>query len=359
MQEWIIYFNKQFRCVENTTHARRAGEVEKKRECMELPDILKSAIEKQIEGLKHVQLAQDAQALSLRYRTESGSGKRLLTHDNEAAAYSVVRMPATYGAVFTALKHSINLIDTSPTSLLDVGAGTGAASWAAVSLIDLKSAVCLEREEAMCRIGQKLMSGAPAPLDDAKWIRQDLLTEDINEKADLVIVSYVLNEMTDDERANVIFKLWNSTNMYLLIVEPGTPAGFSQMIKTRSILLKKGAHIVAPCPHETDCGIAHGDWCHFSCRVPRSRLHRQLKDGDVPYEDEKFTYLFLSKNVARQANARILRHPYIGKGQVTLDVCSHDGISKIKLHKKDGDLYKTARKSKWGDAIHFAVLPRC
>jgi len=319
---------------------------------MELPDILKAAIEKQIEGLKHIQLAQDAQALSLRYRTESGSGKRLLTHDNEAAAYSVVRMPATFGAVFTALKYSIDLIDRSPESLLDVGAGTGAASWAAASLVDLKSIVCLEREEAMCRMGQKLMSEAPAPLSDAKWVRKDLLTDDFAEKADLVTASYVLNEMADSERTNALLKLWNAANMYLLLVEPGTPAAFSQMEKARSLLLQNGAQIVAPCPHEADCGIKQGDWCHFSCRVQRSRLHRQLKDGDVPYEDEKFTYLFLSKikSESRQASARILRHPDIGKGQITLDVCGKNGISQIKLRKRDGDLYKSARKAKWGDS---------
>lgn len=318
---------------------------------MELPNILKIAIEKQTEGLKHTQLVQDAQALSLRYRTESGSGKRLLTCVNEAIAYSVVRMPATYGAVFTALKYSINLVDSIPMSLLDVGAGTGAASWAAASLLDFKSIVCLEREESMCQIGQKLMSEASPPLYDAKWVRKDMLTDNFSEKADLVIASYVLNEMVDEERINVLSKLWNATNMMLLLVEPGTPVGYTQMLKARNILLKQGAHIVAPCPHEMDCKIKQGEWCHFACRVPRSRLHRQLKDGDVPYEDEKFAYLLISRSENRRADARILRHPYIGKGQITLETCSKDGVNQIKVCKKDSALFKHTRKLKWGDEL--------
>ena len=318
---------------------------------MELPNILKNAIEKQIEGLKHEQLLQDAQALSLRYRTNSGSGKRLLTRDNEAIAYSVVRMPATYGAVSTALKYSINLVENIPMSLLDVGSGTGAASWAAASLLELKSIACLEREESMIQIGQKLMSEAPPPLCDATWIRKDLVTNKLTEKADLVIASYVLNEMVDEERINVLSNMWNATNMMLLLIEPGTPVGYSQMLKARSFLLEQGAHIVAPCPHERECKIKQGDWCHFTCRVSRSRLHRQLKNGDVPYEDEKFVYLFASRCESKRVYARILRHPYKEKGQITLDICSQNGISQIKVRKKDSNLFKQARKAKWGDEI--------
>lgn len=59
---------------------------------MELPIKFKLAIKKQTVGIKHTQLMEDAQRLSKKYRTESGHGKRLLTCNNEAVAYSVVRM---------------------------------------------------------------------------------------------------------------------------------------------------------------------------------------------------------------------------------------------------------------------------
>jgi ribosomal protein RSM22 (predicted rRNA methylase) len=318
---------------------------------MELPIELRLAVENQIVGIKHAQLLQDSQTLSKKYRTESGHGKRLLTGNNEAIAYSVVRMPATYGAVYSALEYTLNLVDCNIDTLLDVGAGTGAASWAVDTLVNLQSVVCLERESAMQQIGHKMMQEGSQVLKEAKWIEYDFTKDNITEKADLVIASYVLNELNDDERIKAVDKLWNAANKIALIVEPGTPAGYSHLKKVREHLLMKGAHIVAPCPHEDNCQLEQEDWCHFTCRIQRSKLHKQLKEGEVPYEDEKFTYLAVAREQYRNADARIMRHPIIGKGRVTLDICSIDGIRKVNVFKKDGDLYKQARKSQCGDEI--------
>ena len=71
---------------------------------MELPIALKAEIEARCAGYKQAVLAEAAQALSERYRNESGQGKRLLTKDIETLAYAAVRMPATYGAVIDRLR---------------------------------------------------------------------------------------------------------------------------------------------------------------------------------------------------------------------------------------------------------------
>ncbi|OPJ64452.1 small ribosomal subunit Rsm22 family protein [Clostridium oryzae] len=318
---------------------------------MDLPFELKLAIENQIVGMKHTQLLQDAQTLSKKYRTESGHGKRLLTCSNEAATYSVVRMPATYGAVYSALKYTLALADCNIESLLDVGAGTGAASWAADSLLKLKRITCLEREHAMSQIGEKMMQEGSEVLKKAKWTEYDLSMDNISEKADLVIASYVLNELDDNERIKAAEKLWNAANKIILIVEPGTPIGYSHLKKIRDYLLAKGAHMVAPCPHEDTCKLEQDDWCHFTCRIQRSRLHRLLKEGEVPYEDEKFAYLAIAREQYKNAVARVLRHPIVGKGRVLLDICSTSGIRKVNVFKKDGELYKQARKVQCGDEI--------
>ena len=67
------------------------------------------------------------------------------------------------------------------------------------------------------------------------------------------------------------------------------------MLAERDILLREGAFLLAPCPHSGPCPLQSPDRCHFSCRVSRSRLHRMLKGGEAPYEDEKFTYLIFSR----------------------------------------------------------------
>lgn len=318
---------------------------------MELPQQLRLAVERHIQGMDQAKLKRDLRSLSERYRTGGGRGRRLLTEDAEAASYAIARMPATYGAVATALRHALERTPDRPATLLDCGAGTGAASWAACALLDLRAVTCLEREPAMIRLGRSLAAEAPPPLRQAAWIRRDLARDEIPERAELVIASYVLNEMSGAERAAAVGKLWNAAERMLLIVEPGTPAAWRGLMAIRDQLLRLGARLAAPCPHESACLMEADDWCHFRCRVPRSRLHKRLKDGDVPYEDEKFSYLAVTREPVGRAEARIVRHPWTGKGRITVELCTPDGLRRVDVRKKDGEIYKRARKAEWGDAF--------
>ncbi len=60
-------------------------------------------------------------------------------------------------------------------------------------------------------------------LKKSEWLKRDLVEEKLKEEADLVIVSYVLNEMKKEERIKVLEKIWNATKDVLIIIEPGTP----------------------------------------------------------------------------------------------------------------------------------------
>jgi ribosomal protein RSM22 (predicted rRNA methylase) len=138
----------------------------------------------------------------------------------------------------------------------------------------------------------------------------------------------------------------------LLIVEPGTPAGWRRVIAARRQLIDVGAHVLAPCPHEAPCPLVPPDWCHFSRRVARSRLHRLAKDADVPWEDEKFIYLAASRQPAPKRSARVVAPPKAGSGKVVLKLCEPDGrAGEHLLSKRDGDLFKAARRADWGDAL--------
>jgi ribosomal protein RSM22 (predicted rRNA methylase) len=319
---------------------------------MNIPYGLAEAIERHTEGISRSQLSRDAEKISRRYREAVGTGETIVSTPGEVLAYSVARMPATYGAVLSALKYSLDTISSVPKTLLDVGAGTGAASWAACSLLELNDITCFEREENMCRLGANLMSDASGQLSRARWICGDIRKDRLPGKADLVIASYVHNELTEKERAESFIKLWESTEMLLLIVEPGTPAGYSVVMQARNMLLGKGANIAAPCPHGHVCPLEISDpyGCHFSCRIPRSRLHREIKGGEAPYEDEKFIYLAVSRTPAKPAPARVLRHPYVEKGKVTVELCTSNGLERTIIRKGD-DSYRQAAKAKWGDAF--------
>ena len=286
------------------------------------------ALLEQTAGLK-----QAAADISLRYRT--GRDKSLKTA-TEAAAYAATRMPATFGAVGRALELTLEHLETPPETLLDVGAGTGAATLAAQQLLDLKSAVCLEPAAVMRELGQKLVK--------ADWRAFDVITDDLPESADLVIASYMINEVVDPIFA--ARKLWNASNGVLLIVESALPESVALLQKIRTDLTEQGAFVAAPCPHDKPCA----EWCHFACRIERSRLHKQLKGGDAPFEDEKFSFVALTKVPVSRCSTRVLRHPQIGTNKVGLTLCTPDGIVEKTIFKADKTLYKAARKAKTGDA---------
>lgn len=318
---------------------------------MELPYALKAAIEEKCAAHPTGDLLAAARNISERYRNESGHGKRLLTQDVEALSYAVVRMPATFGAVSGALGSTLACFEEPVSTVLDVGAGTGAATWALREMLEGNvSFTCLEREEAMIRLGSALMAEDEV-LSEVHWIRHDLAATPVTQRADLVIASYALNELSEEKRAEVLHSLWECAEKLLVIVEPGTPVGFAQLRAAREKLIGWGGYVAAPCVHQEKCPLPEEDWCQFTARVARSRLHKLLKGGDVPYEDEKFSYLAVAKDGARPAECRILRHPQKESGRIALRLCTAEGIQDKAVTKKQGELFKRARKADSGDAF--------
>lgn len=320
---------------------------------MELPISLREKINKKAEGKKQSELLEISKEISDRYINKSGQGKRLVTKDDEALVYSIARMPATYGAVATSLKWSLEKFYEDIDSLLDVGAGTGAASWAvSESLNNNLQITCLEREEAMMNLGKEYMQDEKDSLSNAIWLKQDVANAEIVQKADLVVSSYMLNEFSDEARISAVKKLWDATNKLLLIIEPGTPEAFKKMKLVREYLIECGGKMIAPCVHNQKCELPENDWCQFTCRISRTRLHKILKGGDSPFEDEKFFYLAVQKNFDecnRNEGARILRHPKIESGKITLKLCDKNGIYEKMVTKKEKEVFKTARKIASGD----------
>lgn len=318
---------------------------------MELPVLLKNEIDQLSVGYKQAQLLEVSQILTERYTKESGKGNRLVTKDIESIAYSIVRMPATYGAVSSAISYSLEFFHEEISSVLDIGAGTGAATWAVASQLEHDIVfTCVEREDSMITLGKRLSKSHPV-ISKANWIKSDITNLKMPCSADLVIASYALNELDEATRKNVLKELWKATRKLLIIVEPGTPVAAQQICVARQLLIENGGYVVAPCPHNNKCAIADNDWCHFTCRIPRSKLHKLLKGGDAPFEDEKFSFVAIAKEPHDNANARILRHPLKEAGKITLQLCTPNGIDKKIVTKKQGDLFKKARKSSGGEAL--------
>lgn len=319
------------------------------RKCMEIPEELKIAIQEQSEGLHVKNVVENSQIISERYRKNDGKGKNLLNKKEEAISYMISRMPATYCAIYTAIQKTMENYEGKLNTSIDIGAGTGSATWALNEIINLEQNTCLEREDVMLELGKQLMTNSSIK---ATWKKFDILKDELQENADIVITSYMINELPENERKQVIEKIWNITNKVLIIIEPGTPNGFKNILTARNLLIEKGANILAPCVHKGKCEIKEDDWCGFSARVARSGLHRLAKKGELSYEDEKFSYIAFSKDDTNIKGERILRHPQIGKGFIKIKTCSQKGIEEKVITKKQGEIYKKLKKQNAGDLIN-------
>lgn len=320
---------------------------------MELPGPLRQGVERLLEKVPLPVLKQAARTLSDRYRAELRDGRLHMAEEMAVKAYLATRLPATYAAVRASLDAvSDARPNYAPKTLLDVGAGPGTVLWATADLWpELEDAVLIEASAAVRRVGEALATDAMTAR--IAWLAGDV-TIDLGdlEPADLVTLAYVLDEIAPASLPKLIDRFWQLTADTLLIVEPGTPAGWQRILAVRRQLIEAGAHVLAPCPHQAPCPLAVPDWCHFSRRVARSRLHRLAKDADVPWEDEKFIYVAASRQPAPSRSARVIAPPKSGSGKVLLKLCEKDGGAGEKLFtKRDGDAFRLARRLDWGDTI--------
>ena len=271
------------------------------------------------------------------------------------AAYLGARLPATYAAVSATLRMVPAELGDSIRSLLDLGAGPGTATWAA-------HAHCGHLTEAMQADRSRPLLDVAARLAASAGIDRDItLTQQVADvaapakwpAADLVIAAYALSELSAAGRAALARSAWAASSQLCVFVEPGTPDGFSRVLDVRTLLLANGAHMVAPCPHAGQCPMVARphDWCHFAVRLPRTRLHRQIKGGSLGYEDEKFSCLVVARAPSSPAaRARILRHPRMSKGRIDLLLCTRDGARDATVTRRDV-AWRAARKADWGDSF--------
>lgn len=212
-----------------------------------------------------------------------------------------------------------------------------------------RAVTVLDWAEPALAVGREIAAANPE-LKAAEWQRSRIGAALTIESTDLVTISYVLGELTETDRAAVVDAA-AASGQAVVVVEPGTPDGYARVIAARDRLIDAGFHIAAPCPHSATCPIVPGqDWCHFSARVSRSSLHRQVKGGSLPYEDEKFSYVAAARFPTTPAPARVVRRPQIRKGQVLLDLCdTEERLRRETVTKRHGPLYRAARDVDWGD----------
>jgi ribosomal protein RSM22 (predicted rRNA methylase) len=303
---------------------------------VQLPDGVKRMIEERAEAAGFRAVKQAAAAMSADYR-ESRTARQ--PDPARTAAYLATRMPATFAAAHAVLRElRERLGGHSISSVLDIGAGAGAASLAARECFpEARTITMVERDAA-------LAAAAGQWLPEAARVLEDVTRLKTLPPHDLVIAAYSLGEIAEPLAA----RLWQAARVALVAIEPGTPRGYALILKVREELLEAGASMAAPCPAATPCPLAAPDWCHFAARVERSSMHRRIKDAELGYEDEKYAYIAVTREPVDLPASRIIRRPSQRPGLIMLETCAPAGVRTVRVPRRDREAFRAARQTRWG-----------
>jgi ribosomal protein RSM22 (predicted rRNA methylase) len=345
-----------------------------------LPEELRAAIERALSAIPAARWARAAQELSARYREPRQGGEgRLASTQADALGYAALVLPATYAQLRGAIAATAARIPGwAPESLLDLGSGPGTALWAASDQWPTLSRLAAwEREPAFISLGRGLaMSSGSAALRGARWEQLDLTGEEVSdspgrrgrsegerrhlpagrkanpeERFDLVVLGHVLNELSPEQRERVLAAAWERTAGLLLIVEPGTPAGFAVVRAARDELLGRQARTIAPCAHDAPCPL-EGDWCHFPQRIWRPDFQRKARGAPSAWEESKYAYAAMARfEQERPIWGRVIREPTSNKAYAEALISAREGVVRHRALKRHRDAYRRAQGLEWGEAL--------
>ncbi|MFZ4772917.1 MAG: small ribosomal subunit Rsm22 family protein [Chlamydiia bacterium] len=279
------------------------------------------------------------QAINQRYREEKA--KLGFQNGEELEAYFLYRTPATQAVLKKVLAH---LEGERYKTALELGSGPG-SSYPVLKDLFCEKIVYIEKE-----------TGFHREYPGVTWIFRDFLENFDYPESDLVLFSYSLGELNSTEQFLALEKGLRAMKKRIVIVEPGTPAGFKTLLQARDYLIEKGCTIEAPCYHSASCPKKEKPWCHFSVRLQRSRIHRQIKGGTLGYEDEKYCYIVASLEPLDKEKFTILDTPKVEKHRLQMNLCTAQGEKIFECKAKSKELFKILKKKGWGENLDSSIL---
>lgn len=220
------------------------------------------------------------------------------------------------------------------------------------------------------------------------------------EPIDVLVISHVLNELSEVARAELGDLLARARTV--LWVEPGTHEVSRLLGGWREKLVPR-LQAIAPCPHQACCGVlAAGNerhWCHFFAAPPHgvqadSGWVRFGQRAGIDLRSLPYSFLVLDGRISSVGRAlcpttdagnvgdkprptgeilaRIIGEPRHYKGYAKIFACAADGVAELTLQKRDApEVFKALKRAdgpliyRWtrvGDRVsevtsHFPELP--
>jgi len=276
-----------------------------------------------------------------------------INDDNLAALYMIARGRSIMGVMEKIISQNLEAFHDVE-SVVDFGGGPGTFLFAFSKFKTLNQYTNVERSDSFIGIMNVLVeeflssSTTHTHVDSISCNYLKLGSQDIP-TSDLCVFSYTLCERENSPVC--LSDLVEHSNM-VLIIEPGTPSGFKNIIQAKDKLIEKGFGTIAPCTVSNGfCPLrdSESDWCHFVERVDRSRIQRHLKNGVLGYEYEKYSYLLMSKNSIHSDGKRIISRPNYTKHSISFDICSEKNSHIVITKKENKSKFKIVKKSIRGD----------
>ena len=241
-------------------------------------------------------------------------------------------------------------------SLVDVGGGTGAASWAAAEAFP-----ALERVEVLDGSADALALGARIgrrrrrrPSPTATWTRM-LLGPGVTAAPGRprAVVSYLLGELPEPLHAPLVDAALAAAATAVLVVEPGTPRGYAAVLggalpAHRRGVARAGALPAGRCRARWPPARATGATSRRGSTAPRCTAGSRA--AALGHEDEKFSYVLATRTprgAARGPGAAASGHPQ-GPGAARGLRRRRGPRERVVVTKRDPIAYRAARDASWG-----------
>jgi SAM-dependent methyltransferase len=272
----------------------------------------------------------------------AGGHPAYMDDDETRAAYLAGLAPRTLGAAWAELPRL-----PPGASVLDLGAGTGAAALACV-LKGARAVDLVDRSGRALRDAQGLLEEAGASAVRVHAVSLDGPLP--GDGHDVVVLAFSLLEACrDDEQLAARLLAAAAARVapggHLLVVDSAQRSRARVLNGLRTTLLHAGLHLWSPCPHPLPCPalVRPRDFCHAArpWDLPpdfqRVRAHARLTHDSL-------TYAFLLAGRAPvptpPVTARVVGDVLVEKGRARVAVCSASGVRQVvalKRHREAHD----------------------
>jgi ribosomal protein RSM22 (predicted rRNA methylase) len=247
---------------------------------------------------------------------------------------------------------------TGPLRVLDLGAGTGAASFGLLyflqqrvftagvdlTLVDAVRENLHDASKLITAYAKSLPFKIALELYPKNILDDELLS---GKEFDLILMMNTVNELDEQHASQLLQKLSSllSPTGSLLVIEPAAREASRRLLSFRDNAVLSSYTVYAPCTRQANCPalINENDWCHTEVDWERPAFVRYIDDliGTLRLS-LKYTYVILNRNgetlssrLERQELSRVVSDVFKEKGRTRFYLCDPGGRREHIINKRD------------------------